>query len=90
MGDMRGMDNKRTVGIPFSGGLQLLFMVVLLSVFSRWYCIFVREDEESNEGMPLVPQVSQGQAVPTDERHILEQDRRKKSEVSEYKINAKK
>lgn len=28
--------------------------------------------------MPLVPQVSQGQAVPTDERHILEQDRRKK------------
>lgn len=36
-------------------------------------------------------QASQGQEVPRDERNILEQGRmKKKSEVSEYKANAKK
>lgn len=65
------------VCIPFWGGHKLLFMVILLSALSR--LSFFREDDETNERMPLVSQASWGQqAVTTNERNNPEQGRRKK------------
>lgn len=60
-------------------------MVILLSALSR--LSFFREDDETNERMPLVSQASWGQqAVPTNERNNPEQGRRKKKRGVRVKI----